>query len=315
MKIRTTIRMKELAVFPFRLMVIAMMICTSMHVHAQELKANVKISTPRLQAVDPKVFTTLQRSIHDFFNNQRWTDLTYESNERIECDIQINITEEISNRTFKADIALQAIRPVYGSAYKTSILTHVDRDIVFSYEEYQPIEDSRNFFRDNLSSVLTFYALLIVGLDFDSFIEMGGDPYFQLAQGIINSIPPGVADQDAGWNSLAGNKTNRFWLMENLLSPKVRAYREAVYRYHRFGLDQMQKDVVKSQQVIQQALVSIDQVRESYPTVMVTRMFVNGKSDEILEIFKGADRTLRNQVMQTMRRLDVPNANKYNALR
>jgi hypothetical protein len=281
----------------------------------QELNATVRLTVPKLQTTDPRVFETLERSISDFLNNQRWTDLSYETNERIECAFQINITEEISQNIFKADIALQVLRPVYGSNYKTSLLTHVDKDIVITYEEYQPIEDSRTFFRDNLSSVLTFYAVLMIGLDFDSFSELGGTPYFTVCQEIISSIPPGVADQDPGWNSLAGNKTNRYWLIENLLSPKVRPYREAMYQYHRYGLDLMHKDVTTSQQTILRALTTTDQVREAYPTVMVTRMFVNAKSDEILEIFKGADKNSKNLVMQVMRRLDVTNANKYNVLR
>jgi hypothetical protein len=282
---------------------------------AQELNASVRLTVPKLQTTDPRVFETLERSIQDFLNNQRWTDLTYESHERIEFAVQMNITEEISQTTFKADFALQVVRPVYGSDYKTSILTHVDKDVIFTYEEYQPIEDSRNFFRDNLSAVLTFYAVLAIGLDFDSFAALGGDPYFTTAQGIINSIPPGIAEQDPGWNSLAGNKTNRYWLIENLLSPKVRPYRESMYQYHRHGLDMMHKDVVNSQQVMLQAIVATDQVRESYPTVMVTRMFVNAKSDEIIEVFKGADSATRSKVMQVMRRLDVTNGNKYNVLR
>ena len=281
---------------------------------SQELNATVRLSVPKLQTADPRVFQTLEQSVKDFFNNTRWTEYDYEDSERIECAFQINVTEELSQNTFKADIAIQAVRPVFGSTYKTSTLTHVDKDIVFRYEEYQPIEDSRNFFRDNLSSVLTFYALLIVGMDFDSFAELGGDPYFSAAQGVINSIPSGFVDQDPGWSSLAGNKTNRYWIIENMLSPKVRPYRQAIYNYHRYGLDTMAKDIAGSQQNMFRAIMTTDQVRDAYPTVMVTRMFVNAKSEEIIEVFKGADRGLRNQVMQVMRRLDVTNANKYNVL-
>lgn len=281
---------------------------------AQELNATVRLTVPKLQTADPAIFETLEQSVIDFFNNTSWTDLEYQSNERIECAFQINITEELSQNTFKADIAIQAARPVYGSTYKTSTMTHVDKGVVFTYEQYQPIEDSRNFYRNNLSSVLTFYAMIIIGMDFDSFSELGGDPYFTTAQGIVNSIPPNVVDLDAGWNSLAGNKTNRYWLIENLLSPKVRPYRQAMYNYHRHGLDVMHQDVIAAQQTILRAIIATDQVRESYPTVMVTRMFVNAKSDEILEIFKGADRAIRTQVRQVMHRLDITNASKYNVL-
>lgn len=293
-----------------------LLVCFStLAVSAQELNATVRLTVPKLQTTDPRVFQTLEQQIADFLNNQRWTELEYEQQERIECAVQINVTEELSRTQFKADIALQAVRPVFGSDYKTAVLTHVDKDVIFTYEEYQPLEDSRNFYRDNLSSVLSYYAMLIIGLDFDTFSELGGDPYFQAAQQIVNSIPPGVADQDGGWNSLAGNKTNRFWLMENLLSPKVRPFREAMYQYHRYGLDLMHKDAYQSQEVIMRSLTSVDQVRESYPTVMVTRMFVNAKSDEIIEIFKGADKSMKSLVSQVMRRLDVTNANKYNVLK
>jgi hypothetical protein len=281
---------------------------------AQELNASVRLTVPKLQTTDPRVFETLEQSIKDFFNNTQWTEFEYQDEERIECAFQINVTEEISQNTFKADIAIQAVRPVFGSTYKTSILTHVDKDIVFRYEEYQPIEDSRNFFRDNLSSVLSYYALLIVGLDFDTFAELGGDPYFTGAQGIINSIPSGIVDQDPGWNAVAGNKTNRYWILENLLSPKARPFRQAMYNYYRYGLDTMHKDIGMSQQNMFRAISTVDQVRESYPTIFVTRMFVNAKSEEIIEVFKGADRAMRNQVMQVMRRLDVTNASKYNVL-
>ena len=279
-----------------------------------ELNATVRITVPKLQTADPKIFKTLEQQVFDFFNNQSWTDLEYEEEEKIECAFQINITEELSQNTFKADVAIQATRPVYGSTYKTSLITHVDKDIVFNYEEYQPLEDSRNFFRNNLSSVLSFYAMIIIGLDFDSFTELGGSPYFNVAQGIVNSIPPSVIDQDAGWNSLQGNKTNRFWLIENLLSPKVRPYRQAMYNYHRHGLDLMYTDVVSAQRTMLQAINTVDQVRQTYPTIMVGRMFALAKSEEILEVFKGADRGTRNQVKQVMQRLDVSNAQRYNEL-
>lgn len=280
----------------------------------QELNATVRLTTPKLQIVDPKVFSTLEQTIQDFLNNTRWTDDEFAPEERIECNVQINITEELSEQIFKADIALQSLRPVYGSDYKTALFTHVDKDIVITYEEYQQLEDSRDVFNDNLSSLLTFYAYLMLGYDYDTFSELGGDKYFRIAQGIINTIPPGIQGQDRGWSSL-GVKTNRYWIIENMQSPKMRPYREGMYKYHRLGLDVMHTDPDQALGNMVEALNTIDNVRASYPNTIALQIFTNAKSDEIIEIFKGADRTKKSQVMQVMRKLDIANASKYNVLR
>ncbi len=282
--------------------------------HAQELNVTVRITAPKLQTTDPQVFKTMERAILDFMNNTRWDLNAYESEERIECAFQINILEELSSNIFKADIAFQAVRPVYSSDYKTPLVSHVDKNVIITYEEYQPIEESRDIFNDNLSSVLTFYAYTILGYDNDSFSSLGGDPYYQIAQSVITNIPPAILEADKGWSSL-NNRNNRFWIIENMLSPKMREYRVAMYQYHRHGLDYMAGDVVKAQTAMLEALTDVDKVRGSYPNSMVLRMFANTKSDEIIEIFKATDRTTKNTVYQIMRKVDVANASKYNVLR
>jgi hypothetical protein len=286
----------------------------SMSALAQELDAKVRLTTPKLQLVDPKVFNTLEQTIQDFLNNTRWTDDDFSDEERIECNVQINITEELNEQNFKADIAIQSLRPVYGADYKTALLSMVDKDVIITYEEYQQLEDSRDIFNDNLSSVLTFYAYLILGYDYDTFSELGGDQYFRVAQGVINTIPPGVQGQDRGWSSL-GQKNNRYWIIENMQSPKMRPYREAMYKYHRLGLDLMHSDPEQGLANMLDALTTTDDVRSSYPNTIALQIFTNAKSDEIIEIFKGADRSEKSKVMQVMRKLDIANASKYNVLR
>ncbi len=281
---------------------------------AQELNATVRISAPKLQTVDPQVFKTMERAIVEFMNNTRWDVNDYAPEERIECAFQINITAELSSNVFRADIAFQAVRPVFKSDYKSPLVSHVDRNVIITYEEYQPIEESRDSYNDNLSSVLTFYAYTILGYDNDSFSSLGGDPYYLIAQTIISNIPPAVLEADKGWSSL-NNRNNRFWIIENMLSPKMREYRLAMYQYHRFGLDYMAADVSKGQTEMLNALTSIDKVRASYPNSMVLRMFATTKSDEVIEVFKGADRTTKNTIYQIMRKVDVANASKYNILR
>ena len=122
-------------------------LCTN--VHAQELKAEVTVSTPKLQTTDPTVFKTLEKDLRDFMNQERWTNDDYKPYERIDCNFSVNITAELGGNAFSADIALKAIRPVYGSEYKTVLINHVDRDIVFNYQEFQPFENGTEFFKDN----------------------------------------------------------------------------------------------------------------------------------------------------------------------
>ncbi len=281
---------------------------------AQELNATVRITAPKLQTTDPQVFKTMERAILDFMNNTRWGLNTYEHEERIECAFQINILEELSTNVFTADIAFQALRPVYGSDYKSPLVSHVDKGVVITYEEYQPIQESRDIFNDNLSSVLTFYAYTILGYDNDSYSSLGGDPYYLIAQSVINNIPPSVLQADNGWSSL-NNRNNRFWIIENMLSPKMREYRISMYQYHRYGLDFMAGDVAKGQTEMLEALKEIDKVRATYPNSMVLRMFATTKSDEIIEVFKAANRSIKNTVYEIMRKVDVANSSKYNVLR
>ena len=294
-------------------MCVALLLCWQTALNAQELDASVKVSIVKLATVDPNMFKNMESEIEDFFNNQKWTDDTFESEERIECAFQFNIVEELDETTFQADIALQSTRPVYGSDYKTAIFTHVDRGIIFNYEPFRQLEDSRDAFRDNLSSVLTFYAYLILGYDYDTFSPMGGDGFFRAAQQIINSIPPNIASSDRGWAALG--TSNRYWILENMLSPRVRPYRLALYQYHLQSLDAMHEDPETARQAMLEALTNVESVHASYPNSMAVRIFTNTKSDEILDIFKNGDRSQKTRVFQIMRKIDPANSPKYNILR
>jgi hypothetical protein len=281
----------------------------------QELNCTVRVSTPKLQTADPRVFESLESTIREFLNNQKWSDHSFKQEERIECNIQLNITEELSENLFKADVAIQALRPVYGSDYKTATITHVDKDIVFEYEQFQQIEDSRDAYRDNISSVLTYYAYLILGFDFDSYSVLGGEPYFRIAQNIINTIPPGTQSQDNGWSSLNNNKNNRFWIIENMLNPRIRPFREAMYTYHRQSLDVMNSNTTLGIEAMVSAIEEIGKVNNSYPSSIAVRMFTNAKSDETIEIIKNAERSQKTKVYNIMRRADPANAGKYSVIR
>ena len=281
---------------------------------AQELNFSVKINTQRLQTVDPRVFETLEKTIFDFLNNNKFTDHFYDPKERINCNLQLTIQQELSPTRFKADLAIQASRPVYGSNYETTLINHQDRDVTFDYEQFQPLIFTKNAYNDNLSAVLSFYAYIILGLDYDSFSALGGDPYLKIAQDILNNIPSGAAAANPGWRSLDGSR-NRYWMIENLLSPRVRSFRLAMYDYHRNGLDVMAKDIVGGRTVLMKALNDVAQVNQVYPNSMVVQMFNQTKGQELTEIFKGGTPQEKEQLISLMGRIDPANAGKYRAVR
>lgn len=281
---------------------------------AQELNVNVRVNTQKLQTVDPKVFETLEQTITEFLNNQKWTTDVFETEERINCNFILTVQEELSPTSFKADLAVQSSRPVYGSEYDTPLFNYIDKEVTFFYEQYQPIQYSRNQYNDNLSAVLAFYAFIIIGKDYDSFSPLGGEPYFQLAQDILNSVPQSAASTNPGWRSVESNR-NRYWLVENIMSPRVRPMRQAMYNYHRQGLDLMVSDIETGRAVIAQSLDEVARVNQSYPNSMIVQLFNNEKSAELVEIFKLGSLDQQNEVIRLMTRLDPANASKYRAIK
>lgn len=293
-----------------RVLSLLILIATFWGVHAQELEVKVTVNTPKLQTASPEVFETLEKAIEEFMNNQKWTSEAFENEERISLNLVLTISKELSANTFEGELSLQSIRPVYGSAYSSPMFKHLDKDVVFTYEQYQPLEFSETNYLNNLTSILGYYAYIVLGMDFDSFAAFGGEPYYQLAQDIVNRIPPNVAGSVPGWRSTEGNR-NRYWLIENILSPRCRPFRQAIYDYHRHGLDFMQEDVAAGRAVMADAIDALNGVNRSYPNSMILQVFASTKADEIIEIFKAAPPQEKTKIVQTMSSVDPPRASNY----
>lgn len=282
---------------------------------AQEFNATVKVNPQKVLSADPKIFNTLEQSIREFMNSQKWTDDVFEQDERIKCNILLTITDQSPTNPnyFVAELAVQASRPVYGTDYETVTINHLDRNVNFTYEQYQPITYSRNAYNDNLSSILSYYAYLLLGMDYDSFSPMGGEKYFQLAQEIINTLPSSVAKADDGWNTQGSR--NRYWILENMLSPRVKPYRQAMYEYHRLGLDVMASDMAKGREALANAVQKVAEVNQSYPNSAIVQMFNTTKSAELIEVFKRGTLQEQDKVIQVMSRVDPSNAAKYRTIK
>lgn len=284
---------------------------------AQEILASVKFVTPQLQNTDRKVFDQLESVVKDFMNTRKWTSDQFEPEERIKMNFIVTVSEELGNNAFKGELSVQATRAVYGSTYESPLLTHLDKDFTFSWDIGQPLDFNADLINDNLTAVLAFYAYLAIGLDYDSFSPLGGEQYLQVLNQIIVNVPPGLAKATKGWlaTDVNNNKNrNRYFIAENLLSPKLRPLRQAVYTYHRKGLDEMSTDVEKGKVYILEALEDIDKANSNYFSSMVVQMFGNAKRDELVELFKVAARPQKERVLQIMSKVDPANAQKYREL-
>ena len=282
--------------------------------NAQEFNATIKVVVPNIQDTDPKIFQTMENQLTDFMNSTQWTDKEYAQEEKIELSIQFNIIEEISDQAFKADVYIQAIRPTYNSEYKTPLFTHLDKDVYIEYFPFMELNNSQTNFFNNLSSILSFYSYLVIGLDYDSFEPLAGDPYFLTCKNLASAIPQGMIDQDPGWRSIKATR-NRFILMQDLINPRMRQYREEIYNYHRHSLDKMYDNVVSSQEVMVNAIQTIGEVNRNTPNSMLLQVFANTKRDEIVEILKAAQSTEKTAVYQVMSKIDPANVSKYRLIR
>jgi hypothetical protein len=280
--------------------------------HAQEFSASVRINTPQLQRTDRKVFDVLESSIKEFVNNTKFTEDAFETDERIKLNITITINQEIGDNTFSGEMAIQSSRPVYGSGYETPLLTHLDKDLSFQYDIYGPLQFSKDLIDNNLTAIIGFYAYVILAMDYDSFAPLGGDAHVLTAQQVLNNVPAPMAAAFTGWKASDGGKNrNRYWIIENLIAPRVRPYRNALYTYHRKGLDVMSTDPVKGREQVMLALEDLDKVNTAYINSMILAMFANAKREELVEMWKQGDKNQRGRVYEIMTKIDPVSAQRY----
>lgn len=297
-------------------LLISLCLLSTLGLQAQELEANVNISAPQVTTVDPKVFKSLESDIEDLYRSTSWTSTRYENHERIRTDFQINIVTDDSRNTYEANFQIQVTRPVYGSTYSTVLFTFIDKGVKFTYEPFQPLQKSTTNFVNGLSSLLSFYAYMIIGMDYDSFVNMGGSEYYASAEEIANTVPSQTADAMNGWTvtDRKNEGRTRYWLLENVTNSRMAPFREAIYLYHRKGLDLMADSPLQARSNILEALKKIQISNEKYFNSLLVQLFCNSKKDEIIEIFKPAKREERQEVYTIMKELDKSNASDYNVL-
>lgn len=280
------------------------------NLRAQELKCNIQVNSSKIQGTNRTAFETLQTALYEFMNNTTWTDHVYATEERIECNIQINITDQIGSDQYKGTIQVQSRRPIYGSSYSTVMLNFLDNDLDFKYIEFDKLEFNLNNFESNLTSVLAYYAYVIIGLDYDSFGFKGGSDNFLKAEKIVNNSQNA---QEKGWKAYEGSRKNRYWLIENLLNEKYAPVRDVIYRYHRQGLDRMAEKTVEGRAEIAESLVSIQKVYREKPDpyLFLLQVFFDAKADEVVNIFSDSFQSEKTRVYNILVEVDPTRVDTY----
>ena len=247
---------------------------------AQVIDCRFVVNADLVNQTNQQVFKTLEQSLNEFINAKAWIDKNVDGKEKVRCSMIFNINA-FSGARFEGTLQVQVERPVYQTNYYTPLFNFLDKDIVFTYQEYQPLFYNPATYESNLISLISFYVFIAMGVEADSFALKGGTDFFKQAHQIMS-----LAQQNGakGWNQADGNN-NRFWLIDTMLSNTFREYRNVQYNYHRKGIDNMVDDGLKGKMEIMNALQEFNLLYNRRPNALLIQTFFDAKADEIVDIF------------------------------
>ncbi|MCU0423287.1 MAG: DUF4835 family protein [Bacteroidia bacterium] len=282
--------------------------------YAQDINCKAIILDNQIQLSDKRIFRSLEQAIANFVNNNKWTTDKIQPNERIELTIQfIPNSYDQQNNSFSGSAQIICQRPVYGSTYSSNTLNIIDEDWNFVYAEFQPMDFNENAFTTNLTSLIAFYVYYAIGLDYDSFSLLGGTPYFNKALQVMNNAQN--SDGSSGWKPFTRNLRTRYNFIDNVLNERFAPIREAYYKYHRQGLDLMFKDAENARKNIMASLELVKKVFKIAPNTAMLIVFFEAKSEELVNIFKGATPSEKSKAIELLSEINIANISKYEKIR
>ena len=264
------------------LIITLMMSINSMH--SQELNARVSINHSQIEGTKTSIFEGLQKSITEFLNERRWTNMQFSANERINCSMNIAISQydEAYNK-FTCVLTVQSTRPIFNSSYTSTVYNMRDANFNFNYQEFDRLEFRETQIDNNLTAMLAYYAYLLIGFDLDTMSPKGGTTYLQMAENIVtNSQNLG----ETGWRAFDDSK-NRFAIINDYMDGLMEPYRLLQYEYHRNGLDKMSDDVEQGRANITESIKLLQRAHEDKPMSLLPQIFTDYKRDELVNIYKG----------------------------
>jgi hypothetical protein len=252
----------------------------------------------------------MQRSVFEFMNNRKWTNDKFAPAERIDCSILITINQQLSTDQFEGTFTVSSSRPIYGSTYSSNVFKYQDEKIPFKYLPFDVLDFSENGYLSEFTSLLGFYAYVIIAQDYDTYSLMGGQQYWQMAQRVVSNAQ---TSGGSGWQSFK-DRNNRYWLAQNSLNDRFKSLRECNYYYYRKGYDQMYENVATGRAEVLKALKMIQKVHKNEPNSYNVRLFFTAKNDEIIKLFSKAEPSEKNELISLLDVIDPANSTKYTAI-
>ena len=286
----------------------------SLLLSAQEINCTVTVNSDKIEGSNKQVFATLKTAIEEYMNQNRWTNMTFAEHEKIECSMLL-VVNSVADDMYTCEMTLQSRRPVYGTSYTTPLLNFRDPNFNFTYAEFDRIEYQQNQFTTNLTAMLAFYCYLILGHDMDSYQRLGGTPFFQQCEEIVNACQSASMDnlEQKGWRAFESNR-NRYAITNNLNDEAFRKYREYYYTYHRLGLDEMSGNVTNGRARIADGITVLRDCYRARPATYVVNTFLDAKNEELVDIFRKGTSKEKQLVYEVLTDIDPTRINTYDKI-
>ena len=263
----------------------------------------------QISGTDKSIFENLQQTLEQFVNDRQWTHLQFQKNERIQCNFNLQVTKYDKDQgVFTCKATIQANRPVYNSAYTTTLYNNVDENFMFKFAEFDQLEFNEEQIDNQLTALFAYYAYLLIGLDLDSFSPKGGEDVLQRCMNLTNN----AQNLDfPGWKAF-DNDRNRFAIINDYLDGAMEPFRQLQYDYYRKGLDEMANNVERGRTEITTALeTGLKKAKENRPLSMLPQIWTDYKKDELANIYKGKGTQKEKESVYEILNSINPSQNKF----
>jgi hypothetical protein len=279
---------------------------------AQELNPTLAINTSKIQGTDKDVFSSLENAVREFLTHQVWTEYHFAANERIQCNFNLTVNKyDRESGKMTCELTVQSSRPVFGSTYNTTVFNFRDTEVEFNYTEQDRIEYSPGIIPDNnLTAILAYYSLLIIGLDFDTMSPNGGTDILRQ----VENIAAGAQSLGGGWRSFDSN-SNRYTLINDYMNGTMSAFRQLQYKYHRQGLDDMSTNADRGRATITESLDLLKQAKQAKSTSSLPTLFTEIKKNELINIYSAGINKEKQQVKDLLSQINPSLSNDWNTIK